>query len=62
MWRHTAAISRGYTAEVLSVQGTVEDAPWRERARAALTEHLRPYQQSDGIHLAATVLLAVASR
>ncbi len=38
------------------------DAAQRERARAALTEHLRPYQQSDGIHLAATALLAVASR
>ena len=33
-----------------------------ERARAALAERLRAYQQPDGIHVSMTALLAVASR
>lgn len=34
----------------------------RERAHAALTERLRPYQEPDGIHVVMTSLLAVARR
>jgi ubiquinone/menaquinone biosynthesis C-methylase UbiE len=40
----------------------VLDAAQTERARAALAERLRAHQRPDGIHVAATALLAVASR
>ncbi len=38
------------------------DAAQIERVKPALADRLRPYRQSDGIHLVATALLAVASR
>ena len=38
------------------------DAAQSERAKAALTEHLRPHWRADGIHLAGSALLAVAHR
>ena len=38
------------------------DAVQYERARAALTERFRAYERPDGIHVAATALLGVASR
>jgi SAM-dependent methyltransferase len=38
------------------------DAAQLERVRTALAERLRAYQQSDGIHIVATALLAVGHR
>jgi SAM-dependent methyltransferase len=38
------------------------DATQIERARAALAERFRAYEQPDGIHVVATALLGVASR
>lgn len=38
------------------------DAAQIERAKAALTERFQPHRRSDGIHLTATALLAIASR
>ena len=38
------------------------DAAQTKRARIILDERLRPYQRPDGLHIAATALLAVASR
>ncbi len=38
------------------------DAAQTERVKTALAERLRPHEQPDGIHLAATALLATAAR
>jgi SAM-dependent methyltransferase len=38
------------------------DAAQNERARAALAERFRAYERSDGLHVAATALLATARR
>lgn len=49
--------------DVLVVQGQgASDAAQTERVRATLAERLRAQQRSDGIHVVATALLAVASR